>query len=357
MFHFIVKLIVLITCFLPACMGCSCGNRGAACEYLRADVAFVGRVIETVPAQIMMLKDRPCSGYSIRFKVEISLAGQTAPEIMIDTGRGGGDCGTPHPVGQRAVIFASKSRAGTLWTGFCSGNRILSDSPESDNLVRKYVDLAKMVTIFGRVDQAKPVWHGDHVEDNSGPEAVHGPLLRAESEKFSASTKTAADGTYEFDELPNGKYAIVPELPTSIDLDRGNFEKRYQTNLSAGQCGNIRFKFEPTTRIRGRLIFPPGMKPKNLEVDVVPTHLENVDQFAGASIFTDEHHRFDFWPLPPGDYYVGVNIKNLSKEGALFPQTYYPGATDKRNAIMVHLTEGEVKDVEIPLPTLGDPVE
>ena len=216
-----------------------------------------------------------------------------------------------------------------------------------------------MVTIFGRVDQAKPVWHGYDVEDNSGPEAC---LQMGRS--FVPKARSLL--------LPRRPQPMAPTNSTSCRTENtplfrsfllvsisiaGNFEKRYQTNLSAGQCGNIRFKFEPTTRIRGRLIFPPGMKPKNLEVDVVPTHLENVDQFAGASIFTDEHHRFDFWPLLSCDYYVGVNIKNLSKEGELFPQTYYPGATDKRNAIMVHLTEGEVKDVEIPLPTLGDPVE
>jgi hypothetical protein len=357
MLRFIVKLVVLITCFLPACMGCSCGNRGAACDYLRADVAFVGRVIETVPAQIMVLKDMPWSGYSMRFKVEISLAGQTAPEVTIDTGRGGGDCGTPLPVGQRALIFASKGRGGTLLTGLCNGNRILSDSPESENIVRKYVDLAKTVTIFGRVDQVNPVWHGDHVEDNSGPEPVQGLLLRAESEKYSASTKTAADGSYEFNGLPNGKYTIIPELPTSLDFDRRNFEKRYQADLSAGQCASIHFKLEPTTRIQGRLIFPAGMGSKPLEVDVVPTHLKNLDQFAGTSKFTDENNRFDFWPLPPGDYYVGVNINSSLKESALFPATYYPGVSDKRNAILVHLAEGEVKDVEIRLPTLAAPVE
>jgi len=357
MLRFIVKLVVLITCCLPACMGCSCANRGAACEYLRAEVAFVGQVIEIVPAQITVLKDMPWSGYSMRFKVEISLAGQTAPEITIETGQGGGDCGTPLPVGQRALIFASKSRGGTLWTGLCSGNRILSDSPESESIVRKYVDLAKTVTIFGRVDMAKPVWHGDRVEDNSGSDPVQGMLLRAESEKFSASTKTADDGTYEFDGLPNGKYTIFPELPASLDFDRGNFEKRYQADLSAGQCASIRFKLEPTTRIRGRVNFPPGTEPRTLEVDVVPTHLENVDQFAGTSVFTDENNRFDVWPLPAGDYYIGVNTNPSLKKGPALPLTYYSVLTDKRNAVLVHLAEGEVKEVEIPLPAVAVPVQ
>jgi hypothetical protein len=357
MLRFIVKLVVLITCVLPACMGCSCANRAAACEYLRADVAFVGRVTEIVPAQIMVLKDMPWWGYSMRFKVEISLAGQTANEITIETGRGGGDCGTPLLVGQRALIFASKARGGTLLTGLCSGNQILSDSPESENIVKKYVDLAKTVTIFGRVDQAKPVWHGDHIEDNSGPEPVSGLILRAESEKFSASTKTAADGTYEFDGLPTGKYTVVPEHPVDLDFDHGTLQNRYQADLIAGQCASIRVKLEPITRIRGRLIVPPGAVEKSLEVDAVPTHLENLQQFAGTSVFTDENNRFDLWPLPPGDYYIGVNINSLLKENPAFPPTYYPGVTDKRNAVLVHVAEGEVKEVEISLPAVAAPVQ
>jgi hypothetical protein len=351
MLCFIVRLVVLISFFLHACMGCVCARPEATCQYLRADVAFLGRVIETVPAQIMVLKDGPWSGNLMRFKVEVSLAGQTATEMTIQTGSGGGDCGTPLALGQRALIFASKRPNGMLFTGLCSGNRILSDSPESDEIVRKYVNFATTVTIFGRIDQAKPVWHGDHVEDNSGPEPVPGMLLRAENERITASTTTAADGTYEFEGLPSGKYTIVPELPTSLDFDHSNFGKRYQAELSAGQCASIRFKLEPTTRIRGRLIFPPGTVSKTVEVDAVPTHLENLDQFAGSSVFADEKDRFDIWPLPPGDYYVGVNINSSMKESSPSARTYYPGVTDKSNAILVHLAEGEAKEVEIPLHT------
>jgi hypothetical protein len=328
------------------------------CKHLGTGTVFVGRVIEKTPTEHVVAKGFSALGYSMRFKVEVSLVGQTGPEITIETGDGGGDCGMPLPVGQRVLISAGRGPDGKLWTGICNGNVLLPDSPESDKIIKQYMDLATTATIWGHVYQRKPVWHGEHVEDvedNLGSNLVQGVVIRGESEKFSASTKTAADGSYQFEGLPDGKYTLTAQLPANVEYDHKYPGKGYEADISAGQCVEIPFKLEPTTRIQGRLVFPPRTKPKSLEVDAVPTHLIGLDRFAGTSARADESGRFELWPLPPGDYYIGVNINNSPKESPPFPATYYPGVANQGSATWVHVSDGEIKNLDIPLPVVAAP--
>jgi hypothetical protein len=139
-----------------------------------------------------------------------------------------------------------------------------------------------------------------------------------------------------------------------LDFDHEH-EDRYQADVSDGQCANISFTLEPTTRIRGHVTPPAGLELPTIKVAAIPTHLKNLNQFSGQSDFTDENGRFDLWPLPPGDYYVGVNINSSPAADAPFPPTYYPGVTSRKAASIVHVEEREVKELELPLPETATP--
>lgn len=187
------------------------------------------------------------------------------------------------------------------------------------------------------------------------PAVVPDATLHANSDRLTVSTKTDRTGSYEFHDLPNGKYLIVPEIKPNLDFDHESSEDRYQATVADGQCANISFKLEPNTRIRGHLRLTAGTVAKSIQVNVVPTTLHELHGFSGAWDLTDEHDRFDIWPLPPGDYYVGVNILSSPSEKAPFPPTYYPGLTDKNAAKVIHVREGEIKEIELPLLELAKP--
>jgi len=315
---------------------CSCIGVERACELLRSDAVFVGRVIETVPVKHPLENNSYTFGYSMRFAVDESLRGDLGTEVKIETGSGGGDCGTPLSPSERFLIFAYKVKDGTLWTGMCSGNRRLTGDPSEAQVLDEYRSLTKknVGSIFGRVVQAKAVWRGDEVVD-SEPKPAAGITLHASSEEFNTATKTKEDGSYEFNGLPNGKYTVVPDMSSGLDFDH-EYEDRYQADLSNGQCANVSFQLLPKTRIRGHVTPPHGVEVKKIEVEAIPTGLPELNQFSGKWDITDEKDRFDLWPLPPGDYYVGVNIS-------------------PKAATIVHLDAGEVKDLELPLPETAKP--
>jgi hypothetical protein len=336
-------------------LGCSCIGAQRACENLRSDAIFVGRVIETVSVKRPLEENSWTTGYSMRFAVDEPLRGDLGTEVTVETGKGGGDCGTPLAPGKRFLIFAYREKSGDLWTGMCSGNRALTTDPADAGVLEEYRSLVKRGTgsVFGRVERVNSKWEEDDVRDGSR-EPMEGLIIHANSDKFNAVTRTAKDGSYDFGSLPNGKYNIVPEITPSLDFDH-EYEDRYQPEVSNGQCVNVSFAIQPVTRIRGHVAPPTGVHFKTIQVVAIPTHLKDLNQFSGKSDFIDENGRFDLWPLPPGDYFVGVNINSSPSNDSPFPPTYYPGVANPRAASIVHVQEGEVKELELPLPELAKP--
>lgn len=335
--------------------GCSCVGSRRPCEKLRSDAVFVGRVVETVRTRHQQDKDW-YPGYSMRFAVDETFRGDLGTEVMVETGTGGGDCGTPLLPGDKYLIFAYKSDKGELWTGLCSGNQELIDNPDGQQMVEQLRSLVKKetATISGAVWKTKVDWHDDDVGDNSPPQPMKELVLHAVSDGYSTFTHTTEKGTFEFQGLPPGKYKIDPELPGGLDFDH-EYPDHYEAELSGGTCAEISFRLEPVTRIRGHLILPPDISDHVIKVVALPVQLKKVNQFSGKYSFTDEDGRFDLWPLPPGNYYVGVNINDSPKEDTPFPPTYYPGVTSQKAAHIIHLEEGQIKELELPLPEMAVP--
>ncbi len=348
--------LTVVLMFSNVCFACSCSRLERSCEYLRADAVFVGRVEATTGVKHLLEKDSWTSGYSMRFTVEEPLRGWKGTEVTVETGNGGGDCGTPLPPGRKFLIFAYRNdKDGKLWTGMCSGNQALDGGPGDAKILEEYRSLTQKRTasVFGAVSSSKTVWRDDDVADVQ-PKPMKDMVLRAKSERFTATTKTAADGSYEFNELPNGKYTITPDISKSLDFDH-EYLDRYEADVSDGACVRVGFDLKPTTRIRGHLTVPAGFEKKSIEVVAIPTSLKKMNQFSGKSDFIDEGGRFDLWPLPPGDYYVGVNINSSPKTDVPFLPTYYPGVTKQSAATIVHVANGETKELELPLSIFATP--
>lgn len=352
--------LICIVLTLPSCsFACECINFQRTCQYLQgADTVFVGEVLATVPAMHIMEKGKSeySSGYSMRFRVEQSMQGDAGKEITVETGNGGGDCGTPLPVGKKYFIFAYKnSTDGKLWTGMCSGNWQLDGDPTDAKRIAAYRDLiaTHTGTIFGEIISSKPVWREDDVVDGKH-EPMAGMLVHANSEKFSTVTRSAKDGSFEFQGLPGGKYTIMPEQGVSLDFDH-EYDDRYQVEVRDGACASVDFDLQPTTRIKGRVKLPISGSKLSVEVEAIPTSLHKLNQFSGKTDFIDDGGKFDLWPLPPGDYYVGVNINSSPKADSPFPPTYYPGVLKQSTAQVVHVANGEVKELELNVPELAKP--
>src|SRR5262249_25578962 len=67
-------------------------------------------------------------------------------------------------------------------------------------------------------------------------------------------------------------------------------------------------------------------------------------------VAVDADGHFELWPLAPGDYFVRITFEGGSNDALLLLPVYYPGVLGKTAASIVHVEEGQSKDVELFLP-------
>jgi hypothetical protein len=329
-----------------------------SCEALSADAIFIGRVIKISPTEHLMANEL-WPGYSIRFAVEEVLKGKLGQEVTGEIGSGCGGCTGPPDPGKRFLVFAVKGEDGKLWTNFGSDYELHPNDPANYSIVdpvRKAITFGKG-SLYGRVTFSEATRWDDKIGE--GPkQGVPGIALHATSATETFSTRTAKDGTYEFKDLPNGRYTVTPEVEQNWTFDQHFFSDRYEKSIGDGSCANADFDMHPTTRLKGKVKTPPGEQfgtPLDGTVSLqdivaVPTGLQNTNERSGIGATVYPDGQFDIWPIPAGDYYVGINITKSPTPEMSYEPTYYPGVTDKKAARVVHLEPGEVKYIELPVP-------
>jgi len=184
-------MLVLISVVLSSeSQACSCRSLSRPCEYLLRDVAFVGQVLETRAVQHQRESNRVSPGYSMRFSVEETLRGDLGTEVSVETGSGGGDCGTPLRPGDRFLIFAFHGTNGELWTGLCSGNRELNGDPQNQQFLDDPGDVTNATTIG--LDAGG---EGDFSIDSECSYHLHASYSRTGVPTMCAKPETVAPGT------------------------------------------------------------------------------------------------------------------------------------------------------------------
>jgi hypothetical protein len=327
--------------------GCTCLTRLRPCDYLSTSAVFVGQVIETQPAQHEFSKDRWTDGFAMRFSVEEPISGDLGAEVVVKTGQGGGDCGTPLRPGGRFLIFASRNSHGELETGLCSGNRELKGDGDSLQLLENLRALVKT----GKGSIAGTVRLEDFRFQQTRPQ--QSVTVHLTSDSFSATAQTGEDGSFKLDDLPKGKYQVTLETPGGWEPDHG-YDPFNQADLMSGACAHVRFVLRPATRIRGHVIVAPGEEPLHMIAFAVSVPHSDLDKSERAVMVDGDGH-FTLWPLPPGDFLVRLTFTGVGANNLLLLPAYYPGVLGKTAAAIVHVQLGESKDVELFLPPVPAP--
>jgi hypothetical protein len=105
----------------PPCLACTCIAASDEEQFTRADVVFVGRVIER--------HDPNPDHHQIDWTIEVESVqkGQAYDRQHVLTTGGGTSCGSTFVTGERYQVFADRDGQGSLHTSTCSGTRTLSD--------------------------------------------------------------------------------------------------------------------------------------------------------------------------------------------------------------------------------------
>ena len=217
----VFTLLLIIPSVIRAC-SCGMGTNGCGMALSPDSTIFLGQVIsrDEIRESDNGSNGWP-TGYAFHFRTTENFRGaaEVGQEVVISTGRGGGDCGYPFQIGTSYLVYASKGEGG-LSTSICSAT-----SPE--------------VTVSGALKELRSLRDGAHVDDLFGTVVMGGngadfetltqarPLpnvsVRATSSGGSVhSTSTDQHGAYAFPTLPHNSYRIDEDLPEGLSTWQRN---------------------------------------------------------------------------------------------------------------------------------------
>ena len=137
-------------------------------------------------------------------------------------------------------------------------------------------------------------------------------------------TATSHRGEYSFDGLTPGAYGLSIDTPNGYAAYQAS--RRVEIPNSRA-CASEGFSLTDNGRIGGRLLNFKGDPPSGLNVEVVTAG--NIPLPAGIfprTAMVRDDGSFEAGELPPGDYVVGVNLRDSPNPGVPYARTFYRAA-------------------------------
>ena len=314
---------------------CSCMTGTPLCETLwKTPVVFAGEVIDItdVPGGF---DSRLPENRRVTFRVEQSWREDVPREVHVRTGSGGGDCGYPFIKGVRYLVFAHRNGE-QLTTTICSPTKPISDAGED----LEYLKTASKPSVAGRV-------FGRVTFQRSDPDAPAMPLkgyaLTLSDGRKERSTKTDADGRYEFNGVSTGVYGVRLDVPST---ERAYGKKEVELVDPRG-CAAADFYVVFDGRISARLVRADGQPAGGQTLEAVTLEsLQETDRFPSSRPkSTSSDGRVEIPELAPGRYVVGLGITQRMTNEQPYGQVLYPGVRDVASAQVIDLGPGERVDL------------
>jgi hypothetical protein len=184
------------------------------------------------------------------------------------------------------------------------------------------------------------------LEDPGAPNGPGQPMggvkIRFSSGAHMVEVMTRDDGTFVVTGLPAGTLEIEPSLPEHLTIRERSSLKR---ELLEGGCVSLYLQAVLNGRLRGTVFGERGIPLSRGEVNLIAVDPRRAE--TSRSRFdtrTNEYGEFEFSGLPPGNYWLGVNLLQSSNIGPGHPPTYFPGTTDRNAAIPISVGQATEQD-------------
>jgi hypothetical protein len=327
---------------------CSCAEAGPPCQaFWKVDAVFTGVVTEIAEAPRSSAMDDIGGNRLVTFLVEERFRGVDAGWIQVRTGSRGGDCGFRFAVGERYIVYASRTRDREhLTTSTCRRTKHFSEANDDIVYARAVTEPSKPATlIFGNVT----------LDDNGEATPMASLPVRALGDgRF--ETRTDREGNYRFSNLPPATYVVAVDLP-----ENGNFAANplasVATTLNANGCIKNDFiaTFKPA-EIEGRVTTASGQPAHNVTVHIAwSTPDENGRFHTFRHAVTSRDGTYAFVGIARGSYFVGLNIADPPNLYSPYAPTFYPGGGIESAAPIVVRPGESLKHIDFGLPSRLQP--
>src|SRR5215813_15217567 len=154
--------------------------------------------------------------------------------------------------------------------------------------------------------------------DTGRPVARARVLINAAEVPGGRGTQTDADGTYEFTELPAGRYSVNVSKTGFISLSYGQ-RRPLQAGTplqlaDAQQLSGIDFRLPRGSVIAGHVMDETGDPMPGISVQVMRYQYAqgNRQLVPAGTAQSDDQGAFRVWGLNPGEYYVSAAARNFN---------------------------------------------
>lgn len=256
-------------------------------------------------------------------------------------------CDYSFEVGKTYLVFAHQNSDGKWSTSACSRTRLLAYAKEDLAYLRNSRNAAGSM-LNGSVKRITYDREFRWSEQGFGGVSVY---LISATNKYRAVTNAA--GIFKLRNLVGGQYRVYTDPATNrSDADAYGDRPRseWTVDIPNRGCSTLRFTASPAGGVSGRVWSGDNLVTRNLTVELVPVGIEgNAENIFSQNLGEDGEFRFDF--IPPGRYYLGINISPGSSKYSTIPNTFYPGGLSRDTASVLEVRrDRQLSGYDIRLP-------
>ncbi len=318
-----------------------CGRIVPPCqEYWESETVFVGTVRKIAEAE---------SGRRITFDVEQVERGASASTITVRVPTWELVSRSPLRVGDRYVVY-TLGAGDERFVRACGRTRLANEAEEDLAYFREMKAPGSGGRIFGSVRHEEPDFAAHGTRD-LGP--MVGLTIRLQGNGLEREVSTANNGAFDFDGLLTGEYTLSLRAPGRMLLNArlygvystpapGSFTV---TLRYARGCMPISFTVREPGGIRGVLLDDRGAPFEGELVSVIAAVNAGTSQHVPVErVRTGADGRFEFTPLPRGQYVLVLNFDDRHESTEFNRRVYHPGTR----------VPGEATIVTVDRPTIVD---
>lgn len=334
---------------------CSCRERETPAKaFVKANTILVGTI-----SKLSFVKDK--SGFTdlrASFYVEEVLKGRRDEKINVFTSSQGTACGYPFEENGRYLVYAYEDgETKQLETSICVRTRRLELGVSDDEIeILRSLSRGKFKpriygTVYELVRGLYPL-RQDYWEQRKPMPGVK--VIARRGNKISESVSDA-NGRFSIANLQKGKYKLEFILPPGYKPGGDYWDE--STEEEKNQYKNIELEITDTDspdqltvetridgRIKGKVIDAKG-NPVGKDVMVSLVSKETAEREIGdidyVHAYTNAKGNFEFFGIPPGEYYLGFNLETKPSKNFPYPRTYFPSGAEIGKAKIIFLGKAE----------------